>query len=348
MALPLAPTASADKNVTTLQAQLYWDADAYAAECRNIFFKEWLIFCHESQVAAPGEYVAYTVAGRPILVIRGSDGQLKAFHNVCRHRASMVLKEGCGKAAALRCMYHGWVYDTNGKLKKAPGFGGDEQSLCDRTSLFPVSVKSWHGMVFISMADKPVDFDTSIGDLPAVLKGVDIASFKYFDSATHPLKCNWKTYIENYMEGYHIPAVHPELNKEVDMTTYQVVPGRRLAKHVTSMRAENPVNDGLWVWVWPNAALNIYKNGMNLELAIPTGPETVELRYCYLFKDVSEAAADANRRTIDMSFLVTGEDIEICEIVQKNLKAGIYKTGELSPRHEGGLAYFQDLVREAG
>lgn len=341
---------SASENTVTLPARLYWDADVYAQECENIFFKGWLVYCHESQVAAQGQYVAYTIAGRPLLVIRGNDGELKAFHNVCRHRASMVLKEGCGKASALRCMYHGWVYDTDGALRKAPGFGGDEKSLCERTSLYPVHVRSWRGLVFISMADTPAPFEQSLGDLPGVLDGVDIASFQFFDTASHPLQCNWKTYIENYMEGYHIPAVHPELNKEVDFATYKVIPGNRLARHETSLRAERAetaVSDGLWVWLWPNAALNIYRGGMNLELALPTGPETTELRYCYLFKDVSEAAATENRRSLDLSALVTREDVEICEIVQKNLRSGIYSTGELSPRHETGLAYFQDLVRRA-
>lgn len=336
-------------NTLTLPAKWYHDADMYRAELQKLFHSEWLLFCHEALLQTPGQYVAYTVAGRPILVLRGKDGQLKAFHNVCRHRASQVLKEGHGKTEVLRCMYHGWVYDTDGNLCKTPGFGGDEKSLCERTSLFPVHVKSVAGLVFICMAEKAPSFEESIGDLPEALAGSGIENFRFFDMASHPLKCNWKTYIENYMEGYHIPVIHPELNKDVDFTTYRVVPGRRIARHETGLRKgreTEAANSGLWIWLWPNVALNIYKNGMNLEIVNPTGPETTELRYCYLFRDVSAEAEAENRRAIDLSFTVTQEDIDICEIVQKNLAAGVYEAGELSPRHENGVVYFHDLVRK--
>ncbi|MFN7113196.1 MAG: aromatic ring-hydroxylating oxygenase subunit alpha [Alphaproteobacteria bacterium] len=347
---PAAAETAPSGNAQTIPALWYHDADMYEAEREKIFFGEWLIFCHEALLPEPGSYVAYTVAGRPVMVIRGKDGALRAFHNVCRHRASMVLREGHGKADVLRCIYHGWVYDSEGCLKKAPNFGGDEKALCDRTSLFSIHLRMLGPLVFICMAENAPDFEASLGDLPAALAGTDLSGYKFYDMATHPLACNWKTYIENYMEGYHIPAIHPGLNRDIDFATYRVVPGDRIARHETGLRADRAdeaVNNGLWVWVWPNCALNIYKNGMNLELVIPTGPETTELRYCYLFTDVSEKMEEENRRTIDVSIEVTREDIELCEIVQKNLRGGIYDTGELSPRHENGVVAFHDMVRSA-
>ncbi|MEZ0225022.1 MAG: aromatic ring-hydroxylating dioxygenase subunit alpha [Alphaproteobacteria bacterium] len=345
---PAAKDSASAANHLTIPATWYHEAGVYKTECEKLFYSEWLLFCHEALLPSPGHYVAYTVAGRPILVLRGKDGQLKGFHNVCRHRASLVLKEGHGKTEVLRCMYHGWVYDTDGHLCKTPGFGGDEKSLCDRTSLFPVHVKNVNGLVFICMAAKPPSFEKSIGDLPAALKGSGIESFKFFDMATHPMQCNWKTYIENYMEGYHIPILHPELNRDVDMATYKVVPQERIARHETGLkpgREKEAANTGLWIWLWPNVAINIYKNGMNLEIVNPTGPQTAELRYCYMFSDVSPEAEAENRKSIDLSLIVTRQDIDICEIVQRNLAAGVYEAGELSPRHENGVVYFHDLVR---
>lgn len=340
---------AATENTHTLPAKWYHDAAMYRAECEKLFYADWMLFCHESLVEKPGQYVAFTLAGRPIVVLRGKDNQLKAFHNVCRHRASQVLKEGHSKTEVLRCMYHGWVYDTDGKLCKTPGFGGDEKSLCERTSLFPVHVRSIAGLVFICMGEKAPSFHKSLGDLPKALEGQGLENYKFFSMASHHLKCNWKTYIENYMEGYHIPILHPLLNKDIDFATYRVVPQDRIALHETGIkpeRADTAANSGLWVWLWPNIALNIYKNGMNLEIVNPTGPDTCELKYCYLFKDVSEAAREENEKTIALSRTVTQEDIDICEIVQKNLSAGVYETGELSPRHENGVVYFHDLVRK--
>lgn len=336
------------QNHLTIPAAWYHAPEFYEAEREKLFFREWQLFCHEALVEKPGQYVAYTLAGRPLLVLRGKDGQLKAFHNVCRHRASMVLKEGVGTTQVLRCMYHGWVYDTDGKLAKAPGFGGDEKDLCERTHLFNIHIRSVSGLVFICMAENPPPFEKALGGLVEALQGSGIENFKFFSTASHPMKCNWKTYIENYMEGYHIPVIHPELNKDVDFNTYKVIVGDRIARHETGIRPERAdvaQNSGLWVWLWPNVAINIYKNGMNLEIVMPTGPETTELRYCYLFRDVSDAAKEENQRAIDLSFTVTQEDVDIVEIVQKNLSAGVYHVGELSPRHENGVVYFHDLVR---
>lgn len=338
----------AKENARTIPAEWYHDTGIYRRECENLFHHDWMLFCHEALLSTPGEYVAYTLAGRPVMVLRGKDGELKGFHNLCRHRASMVLKEGQGKTGVLRCMYHGWVYDSDGKLCKAPGFGGDEAALCERTSLFPVHVCSFAGLVFISMAENPPDFEGNIGALPQALEQEDLSAFKFHSMASHRLKCNWKTYIENYMEGYHIPVLHPELNRDIDFESYKVVTENRIARHETALRAdraEDAANTGLWVWLWPHVALNIYKDGMNLEIVNPVGPEETELRYCYLFRDVSPEKEEENRKVIDLSFTVTQQDIEICEIVQKNLSAGVYDTGELSPRHENGVVHFHDMVR---
>lgn len=334
---------SASQSTPTLPARLYHDPAFYETERQAVFFNQWLLYGHEAMLDAPGKHVTRTIAGWPVFVIRDRNGDLKAYHNVCRHRASPLLDEGCGKADILRCRYHGWVYDTAGQLRRAPDFGGDEKELCSRTALFPVAIKSWNGLVFVCMGEEPPAFDEALGDLPGLVETLDLSGFRFHSMASHHLACNWKTYVENYLEGYHIPTIHPELNKELDMATYRVEPGRRIARHVSASKVADGVNGGLWVWLWPHAALNIYKNGMNLELVIPTGPETMQLSYAYFFRDLE--SEPENRRTIDTSFTITQEDIDICERVQKNLRAGIYDRGELSPKHEGGVAYFQEMIR---
>jgi choline monooxygenase len=336
-------------SMITLPADWYHSPEIYEAERKNIFAKEWLLFGPEQAVKSPGDFIANTIAGWSIFVIRSKEGELKAFHNVCRHRAANIVSDGTGKTMVLRCRYHGWVYDTDGNLRKAPDFGGDEKDLCTRTSLFPVHVKTWKGLVFICMNDNPPDFKESLGSLSDALNELDFTKYEFHSTAKHEIKCNWKTYVENYMEGYHIPTIHPELNKEVDMATYHVHPENRIARHICNPpqeAANDAVNDGLWLWLWPYASLNTYKSGLNLELMLPTEPESVELRYYYLINMDNDKDGKFDK-TISMSHEVTLEDIEICEAVQKNLKSGIYKTGELSPRHEQGIKYFQDLVREA-
>lgn len=337
-----------DAYVRTLPARWYHDPAIYEQERQRIFAREWLLYGHEAMVAEPGAYLAQTIAGWPLLVIRDKDGRLRGFHNVCRHRASMLVPEGTGKASALRCMYHGWVYDTQGCLKKAPDFGGNEAALCSEIQLFSIHLEVWKGFIFICLAAEAPPFADSLGDLPEVAAQIDLSGFAHHSSAKHVIACNWKVYAENYAEGYHIPSVHPGLNREVDFASYRVVTGKRIAQHLSQPRAESSesaIYGGLWVWHWPYAALNVYKDGMNLELMVPTGPETVELHYHFLFRDLSQKAE--NRAAMAMSGVVTQEDIKICEIVQHNLRAGVYETGVLSPRHEGGVALFQELVRKA-
>jgi choline monooxygenase len=191
---------SATGNTPTLPARWYHDPEIYEAERGAIFFDEWLLFGHESRVTEPGAYHAQNIAGWPVLVIRGKDGVLRGFHNVCRHRASQVLRDGCGKAGVLRCLYHGWVYDDQGNLRKTPGFGGDEEALCGNTSLFPVHVKIWNSLIFICMKEgAPPSFEKSLGALPQAVKSINFSEFHFFDGASHRVNCNWKAYMENYL-----------------------------------------------------------------------------------------------------------------------------------------------------
>lgn len=334
------------ENMETLPAAWYHDADIFAREVERIFGREWMLFGHEGQLEQPGAYIAATVAGKPVFVLRGKDGELRAFHNVCRHRAGPLFADGCGAAGVIRCKYHGWVYGEDGCLKKTPGFG--EAADFDRADfpLFRVSVASWRGLVFVNLSNDPPPLERSLGDLPVEAEGHDIEGYKFHSTVTHRLGCNWKTYVENYMEGYHIPVVHPGLNREVEIDGYRVRVADRMAVHETPTK-EGALNAGFWPWIWPNAALNVYSGGMNVEIMNPVGPEDMEIRYIYMFTDLSEDGEAERQKILEMSREVTQEDIDICAAVQRNLRSGVYDTGRLSSRHENGVGYFQSLVREA-
>jgi choline monooxygenase len=163
--------------------------------------------------------------------------------------------------------------------------------------------------------------------------------------AEHELACNWKTYADNYLEGYHIPLVHPELNKEIDAKRYvvDVDERHRWVRHSAPAR-DGAVSTGRWLWRWPNLALNLYPDAMNVERYDPLAPGRTRLRYSYSFRRPGDR--EARDAVIRSSAQVTAEDIAICESVQRNLETGTYDTGWLSPKHEGGVAAFQRWVRE--
>lgn len=322
-----------------LPASSYVDPAWYELERDRVFAREWLVLA--ALAALPdGHAVGLVVAGHPIALRREGD-RVFGVVNVCRHRGGPLAWEGAPEPCARwRCKYHGWQYDADGRLLRAPHFGADPPD----ARLTLVHVRVWGGLVFGCLAADPPPFEPLVDELAAASGGLDGSGFEVHRTASHTLACNWKTYAENYMEGYHIPFLHPSLSKEVELRDYQVQPGRRVVLHVVPAGPEG-VYDGLWAFVWPNTAINVYQGGLSLERIVPTGPGTLRIDYTYLFDPA--VSAEVRDRSAAMSTVVTEEDRQICEALQVNLASGRYAPGWLSPRHEQGLLTFQQWVVEA-
>lgn len=325
----------------TLPAAWYVDTDRYARERSSIFANEWLWFASESFVADPGAYVAQEYAGWPLLVVRGSDGGLRGFHNVCRHRAGPLVDDGTGAGANLVCQYHGWAYAFDGRLRSARDFG--EELDPDEFSLRAMQVATWRGQVFVNLNAAAPPLEQDLRDFFAEMRDFPLEAMTLVRSSRHDLACNWKTYADNYLEGYHIPLVHPELNRQFDAKRYRVELGDRYCRHHAPARDGSPA-DGRWLFRWPNLAMNIYGDSMNIEVIVPTGPESCAVWYSHFFADPN---APGIADVIALADTVLAQDRRIVEAVQRNLAAGVYEGGLLSPRHENGLLQFQDLVRGA-
>ncbi len=327
----------------TLPASWYRDATVYERERHAVFAREWLWFAHASELASPGQYVAREYAGWRLLVVRAPDGELRGFHNVCRHRAGPLVDDGAGQCGNLVCRYHGWAYDFDGAFRSARDFGAGDDFDPSEFGLWRVRVDTWANQVFVNLA---LDAPALVDDLAAVFAEAApfaIADMTFTQRLEHRLACNWKTYADNYLEGYHIPLVHPELNREVDAKRYRVETGDRYCKHVAPTRGE-AVTSGLWAFRWPNLCLNVYPSAINVEVIVPSGPRTCTVLYNYCFVDPDDPS---NADVVKISCDLMAEDQAIAQAVQRNLEAGQYDTGRLSPKHEGGVAQFQSLVRSA-
>lgn len=328
----------------TLPATLYRDPSVYGRERASVFARSWQFLCHASELDVAGAFAAETVAGYPLLAVRGEDGVVRAFHNVCRHRAGPLTAAPRGRCeGALTCAYHGWSYALDGRLKSARDFGKAEGFDPRAFALLPLRAEVWRGCVFVNA-------DADAASLAALLAPLDSRlGARGFDALrpalrlTHRLACNWKTYVENYLEGYHVPVLHPGLDAEIDSARYVVTVDGRVALHEAPSRKAGAVYDGLWAWVWPNLGVNVYAEGLMLERIVPEGAHATRLDYLYLMPPGVEVAPG----TRAMSDAVTAEDKWMVERVQENLDAGVYDTGRLSPRHEGAVAAFQGWVRAA-
>jgi choline monooxygenase len=334
------------RNATTLPASMYHDPAVYEHERRAIFAREWQLAGVRLDLQDAGDYIAHDVAGFRVFVIVGPDGALRGFHNMCRHRAGPLVTEPAGSCANLVCQYHGWSYDFDGALIAARDFGDAADFDPADYGLLPVQVEEWRGLVFVNLDPDALSLHAELAALFAECAELPVDALAYSHRVVHDLAVNWKTYTDNYSEGYHIPLVHPELNREVFAKHYQVHVHDHYCVHTAPAR-DGAIYAGTWLWRYPNLALNLYPDGMTIERFVPTGPRSTQIVYDYFFADLSDASAGANADKVRISGDVVDEDRRICEQVQRNLESGIYATGRLSPRHENGVFAFQQWVRDS-
>lgn len=337
-----------DHSPDTLDAAWYHDRDLFALQRKAIFERHWMLFTYVERLAQPGDYVAGTVAGYPIFVLRGRDGSLSAFHNVCRHRAAPLLDEGAGRCDVLRCRYHGWLYGHDGALKKAVDFGAAPDFDPADYGLFPVQVDVWGGLVFARIEPAGPSLLEWLGPIPKMAEGYDLAPMKFFKEKSQDLAIDWKTYGDNYLEGYHLELMHPGLCAAMDAKTYTIDPYARDGLfHLYAPKRDGGLTEGLYFYRFPCLMLNLYEWGTSIATMEPLGPGRVRHINWYFFADVSPEKAEENHRSADWSAEIVAEDIAVITGVQRNLEAGVYRSGRLSPKHEHGVKAFQDMVLEA-
>lgn len=329
----------------TLPAALYRDPSLYETERRRIFARTWQLVGHETQLGEPGAWLAVTLAGYPLIVVRGNDERVRAFHNVCRHRAGPLAPDGQGRCdGALVCRYHGWRYALDGRLASARDFGPAEGFDPRAYGLFGVLCESWRGFLFINVDQDAPPLASVIAPLAERTRHMSLETFRPMRQASHEIRCNWKTYVENYLEGYHVPIVHPALDAAIDASRYEVELRGEIVFHYAPPRDGAAVS-GLWGWMWPCLGINGYANGLMMERMWPLDHARTRLDYLYFFPaDLPQAEQQA---AVDASEVTTAEDVAITEAVQRNLNAGIYDRGRLSPKHEDCVALFQKLVTRA-
>jgi len=335
----------------TLPAQLYTDADVFAAEREKIFSRTWQVVGHASQVANPGDYFTTDLAGEPLLLVRGSDGRLRGFYNVCRHRAGPPA-EGCGSRKLFRCGYHGWTYGLDGALLSATETDGVQEFRPEDFALKAVRTEEWFSLVFVNLDPDAAPLRDSLGDLPKQAEKFPFAEMTLFERRTYDMKCNWKTYVDNYLEGYHLPSVHPGLNRELDYNAYVVEPYVRQFSPIrgaqpgdATPRRYQEEREGLttdYFWIFPNWMLNCYPDNVSLNIVLPIEPER-SLAIFEWYLPVKDHAAPAAKAAVEFSDQIQIEDVGICEIVQKNLRSRSYSRGRFSVKQEKGVHAFHRM-----
>lgn len=338
----------------TPPASWYTDARVLAEERQRVFGRTWQLAGRAEQVAEPGGFFTTEVGGEPVVVVRDAAGCLRAFSNVCRHRAGPVAA-GEGLCKSFRCGYHGWTYGLDGRLLGAREFEGVEGWSREETALPEFACAVWGALVFVNLDSAAAPLAETLGDLSTLTAGRDSGSMRPAARKEWTVECNWKTYVDNYLEGYHIPIIHPALHRELDYARYRVetrrfysiqhAPRRPTASRIPAAEGDGP--DALFFWVFPNLMLNVYADNYSTNLIIPLGPERTLTVFEWYFRD-PDAPETRERitRTIELSDEVQVEDMRVCEAVQAGLRSRTYARGRYSVRRENGVHHFHGLLAE--
>jgi choline monooxygenase len=295
------------------------------------------------------------------VVVRDAGGTLRALSNVCRHRASTIAC-GEGNCATLRCPYHGWTYSLDGRLLSQPEFEGVKDWDRAAVALPEFRMETWGPFVFVNLDPQAPGLPDVLGDIPEKVAnlGCDFGKLKYFERRDYVINCNWKVYVDNYLEGYHIPIAHPGLMREIDYSQYRTETFRYYSQQFAPIRAMKPSDAGerfyapgtglqeaLYFWIFPNLMLNIYPDNISTNVIVPLSHDKTLTIFEWFFHDVdSPKTKERIEKAVAFSDEVQQEDILLCENVQKGLRSSTYDRGRYSVKRENGVHHFHMLLSE--
>src|SRR5271163_566458 len=338
----------------TIPAQWYLDRHIEQAEREEVFGANWIAVGRIGQVAVGGQFFTVEIAGEPLVVVRGSDGELRAFFNVCRHHAAPVANVPCGTVQHLRCPYHGWTYGLDGSLKGAPEFAGVCNFDRGANGLVAVRVETWEQFIFVTLDPGAAALMTFLGDLPWRVAALKLADLHFFARKTYTLACNWKVYVDNYLDGgYHVPHLHKGLNSVLDYTKYTIENFERACLQSSPLSSDSTSEAGVaatrqgrafYLWLYPNFMINAYEGVMDTNLVLPLAVDRCAVVFDYYFADTSPSAEARNKESVAVSEKVQDEDVALCDAVQRGLGSRAYIAGRLSLRREAGEHLFHRLL----
>jgi len=354
----------------TLASRFYTDPAILVLEKELIFRRTWQWVGTMSQpcgevngkkltIADPETFFTFEVAGEPVVVTRDKAGTLRAFSNVCRHRAGPIA-QGSGCKHVLNCAYHGWTYTLDGRLIGTPEIDGVEFFDRSTMGMVPLRCETWEQFIFVNFAAGGPSLAEFLGNIPELAREFSFTGLSLVERRDYLVNCNWKVYVDNYLEGYHIPIVHPGLMKEIDYPRYRCETFRYHSQQLGPVKAVKPgdahervyapgegLKEALYFWVFPNLTLNIYPDNVSVNIIVPLSHDKTLTIFEWYFHDADSARSrERAAKAIAFSDQVQQEDIHICEVVQRGLQSATYDRGRYSVKRENGVHHFHLLLAE--
>lgn len=363
----MATKLDADKNLidsridraSTLPARYYREKDYYESAKEKIFAKSWHLVADSDKVSVPGHVVPVEILpgylDEPILLTRDTSDNVNCMANVCTHRGSLLVEGEC-HAQSMRCRYHGRRFALDGKFMSAPGFDEAKEFPRETDNLARVPFHQWEQFLFASVSPS-IDFEEWIKPMKERLSWLPLKDFVFRPEMSHDYsaKANWCLYVENYLEGFHIPYVHPALATALDPKDYktEIYKYSNLQIGVASDPAdamEIPKSSpdhgkniaAYYYWLFPNLMMNFYPWGLSINIVVPLSVDRTKISYLTYVYDESKLTRGAGANTDRTE----REDENIIELVQRGVKSRFYDRGRYSPEWEEGPHHFHTLLTQ--
>lgn len=336
---------------STIPATWYLSPEMAERERRLIFSQTWQFVGRLEQLEQKGSFLTAEIANEPILIVRGNDGELRGFYNVCRHRAAILMTGECGTVDKLRCRYHGWTYDLAGKLRGVPEWDGVENFTREENGLVPITVAVWNRFIWVHLGQPSQTLEEFLSPLVEWAKQNDLGSLVWHSRKIYDLKCNWKLYCDNYLDGgYHVHTIHPGLASVIDYSQYKTNIFEYASVQTTPLEGTDSQSNvsktrkgqaSYW-FVYPNFMLNHSQGVMDTNWVLPIDTDRCRVIFDFYFD--AQTSPEFCQESIAVAEQVQAEDIQICEDVQKGLRSRSYSTGRFSVKREIAGYHFHRLL----
>ena len=351
------------KNINTifgLPAKTYTDHEFWKKECNTVLSNGWLFVGFVHELLKAGDVIPVFIANKPILIVKNSSNEINAFHNVCSHRCLKLVDEKKNVGKAIRCPYHSWTYDLEGKLKAAPHIGGTNQhkpkgfNFLDH-GLKPIRIHIWHDWIFVNLNGKAKKFTDYANPLIKKFEDIDFKKLKYAATLDFgKINSNWKFLIENFIEPYHVQFVHKSTTNQPLKDHYTIVDGICYGSGINVKEEDQKNSNALsvtsrYLSLFPNFIIaNYFPNQIGVYLNIPISPgETIQKRIIYTSDGKSMTEEESNTAK-KIWWSVHKEDHKMCERLQEGRSSPASEQGGLlSPHWEKGVQAFQKLIINA-
>jgi choline monooxygenase len=339
------------RRARTLPAEVYRDGAWFERLTERVLARSWHLVADASEVAEPGTVLPFELlpAAReePLLLACDAAGEVRCLSNVCTHRGNVVVEEA-GKAAALRCRYHGRRFGLDGKFVSMPRFEGVRDFPAPADDLPRVPLGRFSRFLFASLSPM-VPFAVCIDPVVRLLSAVDVSGWSaHPETSEYEVGAHWALYVDNYLEGFHIPFVHAGLAAVVDPSGYRVETLPWGVVQTATARRDEPALPGggservaaLYVWMFPTTMLNLYPWGLSVNLVRPVAPDRTRVAFLSYVRDPSlrETGAGADLHRVEM------EDEAVVSGVQRGVRSRLYDRGRYSPTEEVGVHHFHRLL----